>query len=326
MWLRPREPACSERRRSRARLPLRGSSGVTGASGLLGAPSAVAPLVASHNQDAFGAHDSQVGMGAVASGVSSLEQRGLEIRLDGESLPNAVAKGLSEAEAAAAAASDGGGSSLGTTMQTFRHTPRTAARIRPRGYARSSASGADQDQQLALRGDPASSSHDAQLLSPESYLSHSHRRLVIDPNPRSRHGTDKHTGTAAVTTHDSRQTPAKPSRLFDGRSPFTPGSAHRSDARTPEHTPSLHAGASAAGSSSMHKPTPKKTPGQFTPGFSRAQDDDIDEWQPPPPQSTSTTRTSRAMRCARTTATASTTRTDAPWAMSTTTLARLLLP
>ncbi len=260
-----------------------GFGGVTGASGLLGAPSAVAPLVASHNQDAFGAHDSQVGMGAVASGVSSLEQRGLEIRLDGESLPNAVAKGLSEAEAAAAAASDGGGSSLGTTMQTFRHTPRTAARIRPRGYARSSASGADQDQQLALRGDPASSSHDAQLLSPESYLSHSHRRLVIDPNPRSRHGTDKHTGTAAVTTHDSRQTPAKPSRLFDGRSPFTPGSAHRSDARTPEHTPSLHAGASAAGSSSMHKPTPKKTPGQFTPGFSRAQDDDIDEWQPPPP-------------------------------------------
>ena len=58
---------------------------------------------------------------------------------------------------------------------------------------------------------------------------------------------------------------------------------HLAHARTPEHTPSLHAGASAAGSSSMHKPTPKKTPGQFTPGFSRAQDDDIDEWQPPPP-------------------------------------------
>lgn len=266
-----------------------GFGGVTGATGLLGAASAVGPLVASHNQDAFGAHGSQVGMGAVASGVSSLEQRGLEIRLDGESLPNAAAKGLSEAEAAAAAAGDGGGSSLGATMQTFRHTPRTAARIRPRGYARPTASGADLDQQLALRVDPASSSHDAQLLSPESYLSHSHRRLVIDPNPRSRHGTDKHTGTAA-TTHDSRQTPAKPSRLFDeassasrGRSPFTPGSAHRSDARTPEHTPSVHAVASAAGSSSMHKPTPKKTPGQFTPGFSRAQDDDIDEWQPPPP-------------------------------------------
>ena len=166
--------------------------------------------------------------------------------------------------------------------------------------------GADQDQQLALRGDPASSSHDAQLLSPESYLSHSHRRLVIDPNPRSRHGPDKHTGTAA-TTHDSRQTPAKPSRLFDesssasrGRSPFTPGSAHRSDARTPEHTPSVHAVASVAGSSSMHKPTPKKTPGQFTPGFSRAQDE-----QTVAAAAWSTARErAEAMRCARTTATA----------------------
>ena len=288
--------------------PLAPSTGLFGAStfgapagstglglGALGGASAAPALVASHNQNAFGALGSQVGLGAVASSVLSLEQKGMEIRLDGESTSASTAKGLSEADAAAAAASDVSGAGFGiTALQSYRHTPRTAARIRPRGYVRPASMSSDQQLSSSLMGGDAS--HDAQILSPESYLSASHRRLVIDPNPRSRHSV--HSATTASSdlrekrtpaSHDGKRTPAK--QLFDDggdghslahamaaaghngatdASPRTPASVNT--ARAQMHTPSPQVVTAPANSSGMVKPKPVKMPGQHTPAFERTAD------------------------------------------------------